>query len=181
MLKRPWFWIATGLTALTLFVIPAFAWNVREYWSVWYIALGILLGGILSKGTSKVPFVTSSLACSLLLVQIGHRAMPVHSLDWDHVDKIEISPITDDWNLVITDPQALDRLKRFGAKGAYMTMHKHGNSYQMRVWENGNSTLWYVHGDAIGESPGICIQTIFVPSESGFTTWFEALIKKGGH
>src|SRR5688572_15363622 len=54
------FWIAVGLCLAAPAVICLQAWNVREFWYLWLVGLGLVLGGVLGASARPWPYAVSA-------------------------------------------------------------------------------------------------------------------------
>jgi len=107
--------------------------------------------------------------------------MPVHSLDWNDIDEVQITHGRDDWKITITDPTELRQFSEFARRGRYESIIKSGSSYHICVGIRQSFAGYYIHGNAFGRSPGAAMQTAFRPSKPGFWEFFGQILNKYGH
>jgi hypothetical protein len=94
---------------------------------------------------------------------------------------LTISTISKDWSFEVTDPSEIAAFAVFASHGRYERMDKMAYDYIIRVDHRDGEATYYNHGYALGPRPGGFIQTVFVPTEPGFQSWFEGLLRHHGH
>src|SRR6185312_17339354 len=95
---------------------------------------GLYLALFFSKSPPRSHVVTTALVLFVTPSMIVWRMMPIHSLDWSGIDRLEVEQITGEGHFEITDPVELKRFEQFGARGTLGTMIKSGYGYQILVW-----------------------------------------------
>jgi hypothetical protein len=179
---RPWL----KKSLLTLLFIAGwglfvFDLSAPSAWSLLVFGAGLFLAILVTPNPTPMHWTATILVLMAVPLLIGWRLAPVHSMEWNGIDRVEVERITGEDHFEITDPVELRELERFGARGTMRSMLKSGYGYHLRVWKDNVGTSHYVHGDAFGTWPGGFSQSIFVPSESGFMKWFEELLVRHGH
>lgn len=177
-------WVSKVFLALLLVV------GVMMYWfdftAPWVKSL-LLFGGGLSSAvwlSQQVPKTVFVIAAGVLVMGpciIIWRALPIHSLDWAKIDRVEVEEITGENHFEITDGSELLEFGKFGSRGRYQSILKSGDSYHITVWCGNEGSGYYVHGNCFGEMPGGFSQSVFVPAEPGFYMWFSDLLVRHGH
>jgi hypothetical protein len=150
-------------------------------WSLLIFGSGLFLAVLLTAKPSHLLWAVTVSILSMNPVIFTWRALPVHSMEWHKIDRVEVERITGEDHFEITDPTELSQLQDFCTRGKLQSMLKSGYGYHLRVWDDNVGYSCYVHGDAFGSMPGGFAQSIFVPSKSGFMEWFEDLLAKHGH
>lgn len=134
-------------------------------------------------GVQMTIIVTS--VCALFLFILAAiliaRRLPIHSLAWSGADRIEISDVGQTWKVVLTDPQEIAAILKYGESGHRESMLKCGSQFHLSVTRNGTTTGYYVHGSSLGPLPGGLAQTIFVPRRKGLLTDLRELLARHGH
>jgi hypothetical protein len=97
------------------------------------------------------------------------------------ISRLTISAGGEDWSFEVTDSSEIASFAAFASRGTYEHMDKSGYGYRIRVDHRDGEATYYNHGNALGPKPGGFIQTVFVPTEPGFQSWFEGLLRQHGH
>jgi len=165
-------WIVAGIA---LFVLGQ---NLHQLWAVWFTAFGVLIAIFVGdQQTRNLKVVCLALTSSIFLCLLI-RCLPIYSLSWGNTVTIQISRFQE-WKVVIKDPQEVAAFCEFGRRGHYETMWKSGYGYHVYMTDHFQaSTGYYIHGNAFGDRPGGMIQSVFVPSKTGFVQYFEALMAR---
>jgi hypothetical protein len=97
------------------------------------------------------------------------------------ISRLTISAGGEDWSFEVTDSSEIASFAAFASRGTYEDMDKSGYGYHIRVDHRDGEATYYNHGNALGPKPGGFMQIVFVPTEPGFQSWFEELLRQHGH
>ena len=167
-------WVICGV------VIFVFAVNLWLLWALWLVALGILMGKVLSR-KPQMPELVGGTFALLILGTVFVRGLPIHSVGWEGCSRITVSKLSENWEIELTDPGEIEVFNSYGRRGHYKTMVKSGYGYHLYVGDVNNRKGYYMHGFGIGDSSGGFVQSVFVPAKDGFRDFFEGVLKKHGH
>lgn len=167
--------LASGL------LIFLFALNVTELWGVWLLTIGFFFGSALAPRMERNGVVICTLAVVAIVATLISRRLPIYTLDWRFADRVEISDLGETWKVVLSDPQEITELMKYGESGHYRSMIKSGTNLMLMVTRGATNTRYYVHGDSIGHLPGGAGQTVFVPERDGLLMSLHALLARHGH
>jgi hypothetical protein len=158
-----------------------FAGNVTELWVLWLLTIGFFFGSAQALPMNRFPVVLCGLAVLAIGTTLLFRRLPIYSLDWRPVDRVEISNLDGTTKIVLTDPQEISALMQYGESGHYESMIKSGTNIHLYVSRNGTSHGYYIHGNSVGRLPGGMGQTVFVPERDGFLMCLEGILARHGH
>ena len=162
------------------FSLLVYAISVKLLWIAWLLTAGFVLNVLMSKPNRK-SVILSYAALVLIFVLAMTRFLPIYDLPWSGADRIEISNLTREWQIVLNEQGEIDEFAEFGRRGSYASMVKSGYGVHVNVTHGNHTRGYYIHGNAVGNLPGGAIQTIFVPSKEGFMNYLDDLIESRGY
>ncbi len=180
-----------GIIALLLghlaagIVIVVYAFTVDSLGTAWWVNTGLLVGLLLARKLRRRALIVPALLSLALLAAVLCRFLPIYSLDVGSINEIQITHVGDDWHILLTDREEIDAFVAYLQNGSYQSMVKSGYGYHVYLTQRdahgSSSTGYYIHGNAIGSSPGGRCQSVFVPRKAGFLERFEQLLERHGH
>jgi hypothetical protein len=148
--------------------------------TLWWIAAGVMILWVTFLRRTRRARLLAAVALAAVFAALSLKYLPIWSLGWGRVDRLEIAPVTREWTLTVDDQRELDRFAAFGRRGHWAEMMKSGYGFEVNVIQEGKVDHYFIHGDALGTRPGGHGQTIFVPAQPGFTDYFEDLLRRKG-
>jgi len=180
--KWPLRLLAAWLT-LVLLLIVAEPWPELEV--AWLTGFMLLVMAFIWRRRRTALTVACASVLLIGSVWLAVEWLPIYSVGWGPLEKVEIAKPLETWRITVTDPVELARVQAYGARGSHHYLRKIGGSYEMWVYESGRSTHYFVHLDSLGAKPGVIFQPTFRPAQpSGepfFLDWFNSSLSRHGH